>query len=546
MSSKTFKSASILVFLAILGCKIATEDTTLTASSKKSDFKTAYVYASYAPCPQFVVFALNSTNPCGSSTVEPTQPPNQLSVIASSKYISTIENSELRISVEGLDVGESVHVVIPSLNWAGVDVVYGKPTIIDTIDLEKGLSAGQHIADGEYTFTTDKGGNGTIKIDNTPPVVEITSKSNTEIKANIYDPVVNSVSSGINDVGTTTFQENGYQITISHTSNGDTTADKGLKGNLVANISSGFAIASLGGYKNAVKEFIYEKYVKTGKDKVGHAVIDNDPLVFLGDCVSKPAGEYMLTSAYNFQQWDPDLLFVASINPSYYNTKGKPARYDNFKANALVKKGNDYTNIVNSSHNDDATFKTVSDNVKVTIDCTRYGQEHQELVVNDENSALSQVSNHGETPSENAIGNLKRTVSTGEIFFYDLLSKGFPIVSPIAPKRVTNELYNNPYPELINFSVGMDFDDTKDYKGNKIGGTDIYLKLTQPNSKTINSITDNRYKNRSVIAGASSTMNINFTKTENIKLKMSLLENVTQGNLNNNPPRLYKWKLECQ
>lgn len=116
-----------------------------------------------------------------------------LKIIPSTGYISTTNNSEIKISVEGLMLDESVHVSIINLSWKGVDVWYGKPAVIDTIDLEKGLPAEQHIPDGAYNFITDKGGTGIIKIDNTPPVVEIISESNNQIKANVYDPVVNGV-----------------------------------------------------------------------------------------------------------------------------------------------------------------------------------------------------------------------------------------------------------------------------------------------------------------------------------------------------------------
>lgn len=159
-----------------------------------------------------------------------------LKIIPSTGYISTTNNSEIKISVEGLMLDESVHVSIINLGWKGVDVWYGKPAVIDTIDLEKGLPAEQHIPDGAYNFITDKGGTGIIKIDNTPPVVEIISKSNNQIKANVYDPVVNGVSSGVSYDDTKIYQENGYKIIVTHISNGDGIPDKGLKGTLISKI----------------------------------------------------------------------------------------------------------------------------------------------------------------------------------------------------------------------------------------------------------------------------------------------------------------------
>lgn len=362
MRSKTFKSASILVFLAILGCKIATEDTTLTASSKKSDFKTNAVTNYYSSC-MMTVFSLKAYYPCSTPPpAGPTPPPaepNRLSVVVSSKYISTVENSELLISVNGLEVGESVHVVIPSLNWAGVDVAYKKPATIDTIDLEKGLSAGQHIADGEYTFTTDKGGNGTIKIDNTPPVVEIIESAGTMVKSKAYDPVVNGVSSGVNiDSLTEQINLGGYIVNSSTISRACTKEDSGSVCEVESKISKNFGIASLQDTPFLIaNETSYRVSLKP-TDNVFNAKQDNEVRVFKNGC-SSTNGIYDIPAVYNFDFGGPDLTFVFSLSKNYFDTKNPNGNY-----NLLPP---EYRDIIDNPNNDKHA-SSIKRNIKVTID----------------------------------------------------------------------------------------------------------------------------------------------------------------------------------
>ena len=250
----------------------------------------------------------------------PNNPNNIFSALEGGNAIFNVKTAsskcDWKISVKGKTENEndctwsSSGIGSSSINWSG------------KCNNDKIMDDGTY----EVSLKTKNGGSeGIIKIDNTAPEVEVTSENisngKLNLSLNIYDPIVNGVSSGVDyETVIRNIQDvNGNNIELNFNPNNSGESGTSNKGYLEASVPRGFNIASDNDYLSSfLINDVVSKIKKTVKDKSkNNKSYDAVDVIYNQQCSNsyyKLLGVFDFHNSNSIPKGGPALTFIIAPN----------------------------------------------------------------------------------------------------------------------------------------------------------------------------------------------------------------------------------------